>query len=184
MRKICLIFCLFFLLAGCSQSTESVTVLQTSVPNMEYPAPFNSLEDTTYPGPAYITPVISENSTLSDTLVIPEPSADSAVVYGQLTAKDAVGQSYLAGDVYLAPIIYSEGEMQFPFVSLDVDRDPKETQRTKDHRFLFVDIPPGVYGIVIHTPVSDYVVLDDIEGFRYIEVSAGDVIDLGIITIE
>jgi hypothetical protein len=180
-----LLFCLLvILLSSCSQTPESTPTLTSLPPASGYPVPYDPSQDTTYPGPAFLTPVSPDTPNLSDTLDIPKPSVDSAIIYGQLSAKDGAGRAYLAGDVYLAPVIYSEGEMQIPFVSLDVDNDPKASQRTKDQQFLFVDVPPGVYGIVIHTPVSDYVVLDDVEGFRYVDINAGDVIDLGVILIE
>jgi len=185
MRKTFLLFGLLLIgLSSCSQPPEATTTPTILAPTSGYPAPYDPSQDTGYPGPAFLTPVIPDDSNLSDALDIPEPSADTAIVYGQLTANDGTGRSFLAGDVYLAPVIYSQGEMEIPFVSLDIDNDPKASQRTKNHQFLFVDVAPGTYGIVIHTPVNDYVVLDDVEGFRYVEVSAGDVIDLGVIPIE
>ena len=77
---------LILLLASCSQPQEATINPATVTPDTGYPAPLDSSLDTGYPGPAFLTPISSESSHLSDTLDIPEPSADTGIVYGQLLA--------------------------------------------------------------------------------------------------
>jgi hypothetical protein len=186
MRKISLFFffTVFFGLVSCKTESNPITVSpEASVPS-EYPPPIDPSNDTSYPGPAFLTPVVVDDLPLSDKLDVPEPTDGTAIIYGQFVVNNAAGNAYLLGDIYLAPVIYSDGDVQFPFISLDVEKDIVANYRTKDHHFLFVDVLPGTYGIVIHTPVNDYVVPDETEGFLFIEIAEGDIIDLGTIIIE
>jgi hypothetical protein len=152
-----------------------------------YPGPTISATDNVYPGPAYVTPLnaLSTPSDLTaDHLEIPQPKPDLGVVRGQFVAKNAVARAMISGDYYLAPVIYTQGKVEIPFVSLDIQKDPKATLRNLNYEFAFVDVPPGEYGIIVHTPVSDYVIPDGAGGFRLIKVETGKVIDLGVIELE
>jgi hypothetical protein len=90
---------------------------------------------------------------------------------------------FLGGDIYLASIRYTEGQNQLPFIRLDPDNDPKATLRNEAKEFAIVNVPPGEYGIVIHTPINDYIVPDGEGGFRILEVKENTVIDLGLIEL-
>ena len=118
-------------------------------------------------------------------LTIPPAKADTGVVRGRLIVADvAVELALFTEDIYLAPVIYMEGEIRLPFLSLDESLDPKAALRSSDNEFVFTDVPPGEYGIIIHSPVSDTVVPDVEYGFLIIEVVAGKVLDLGDLMLQ
>ena len=70
-----------------------------------------------------------------------------------------------------------------PFVRVKPGEDPRASLRNEANEFAIVDVPPGKYGIVLHTPVSDYVIPDEGGGFLIIEVKEGEVLDLGVIEL-
>lgn len=117
-------------------------------------------------------------------LTTPSAKADTGVVRGRLKAEPSVELVLFTGDIYLAPVIYMEGEIRVPFLSLDETTDPKASLRNSDNEFIVTDVPPGEYGVIVHTPVSDIVVPEAEYGFLIIEVVAGEVIDLGDLTVE
>jgi hypothetical protein len=140
--------------------------------------------DMTYPGPAFITPVTPESNLSSDPLAVPQPKPDLGVVHGRLVAESAAAKAIVIGDYYLGPVIYTTGQQKLPFVSLDLQRDQPASMLNALNEFVFVDVTPGEYGIVIHTPVSDYVLPDGKGGVLLFKVEANKVIELGEINIE
>ena len=122
MRKANLLFylILFLSLVSCSPTSNLDGVPQDTPAISGYPEPLDPSEDTSYPGPAYLTPVNPDVKSFSDTLEIPEPADGKGIVYGQFVVNNGAGNAYLLGEIYLAPVIYSEGEIQFPFI-IDID---------------------------------------------------------------
>ncbi|MEM3433444.1 MAG: hypothetical protein QXP27_04665 [Candidatus Methanomethyliaceae archaeon] len=128
-----------------------------------------------------ISPAATESFSLS--LEVPTPSPGFGVVRGRLVAVAPSARAFLAGDIYLAPVIYTQGSTPIPFVRVKTGEDPKANLRNQANEFAIVDVPPGKYGIVLHTPVSDYVVSDEAGGFLIIEVREGEVLDLGVVEL-
>jgi len=116
-------------------------------------------------------------------LQVPTPAAGLGVVRGQLVGSSPSSREFLAGEIYLAPLVYAQGATPIPFVRLKPDEDPRATLRNEANEFVIVDVPPGKYGIVIHTPLRDYVVPDEEGGFLIIEVQEGKIFDLGVIEL-
>ncbi len=118
------------------------------------------------------------------TLEVPEPDGATGVVHGRFVTKSLAARVYLAGDIYLAPAVYSEGEVRERFASLTVGNDPKADLRTEDGEFVFLNVKPGTYGIVIYTPLSSFIAPtaagDDV---LFIDVKAGEVLTVDDIII-
>ncbi|RMF29576.1 MAG: hypothetical protein D6759_13610, partial [Chloroflexi bacterium] len=77
----------------------------------------------------------------------------------------------------------TQGSTPVPFIRIKPGEDPKATLRNEANEFAILNVPPGEYGIVIHTPVNDYVVPDGAGGFLTIQVKEGEVVDLGVIEL-
>lgn len=90
---------------------------------------------------------------------------------------------FLAGEIYLASVRYAEGESGMSFIRLDTANDPKATLRNEANEFAVLDVPPGEYGVVIHTPISDYILPDGAGGFLLITVEEGQIMDLGVVEL-
>lgn len=121
-------------------------------------------------------------ATPDSSLEVPTPSPGLAVVTGRLVAVSPAASPFLAGDIYLAPVIQSEGATPMPFIRLEPDEDPKATLRTEEEEFAIVNVAPGEYGLIVHTPVSDYLVMDNGEPL-IVEVKEDEIINLGDVEI-
>jgi hypothetical protein len=77
-----------------------------------------------------------------------------------------------------------DGEAQMPFIRLAPDEDPKALLRSESDEFAIVDVQPGEYALVIHTPVSDYVVPSSDGGHLLVEIVENQIVDLGTIRVE
>ena len=171
--------------------SPDVSVPLQTVPNAPdaypYPAPTDLVVDDGYPGPQFITPPAipnpSSGNLIDGPLDIPTPSPGFGIVHGTVIAASKSSKIYLTGDIYLAPVIYSDGSVSVPFLRLDTQNDPKADLRNTNGDFAFLDVPPGEYGIIIHGLVSDYIVPDHNE-FLIIEVKSDETLDLGVIEIE
>jgi len=172
--------------AGKSTSQTQTAVSRGQASGTQpYPGPLvTPSTDMTYPGPAFITPVTPESNLSSDPLIVPQPKPGLGVVHGKLVAESAAAKAIIIGDYYLGPVIYTTGQQKLPFVSLDLQRDQPASMLNALNEFVFVDVTPGEYGIVIHTPVSDYVLPDGKGGILLFTVEPNKVIDLGEINIE
>lgn len=164
------------------------TQASASTPDVQaYPGPVTppaNVDFGSYPGPE-VPERVEPGSHLPDgPLTVPSAKADTGVVHGRLIADAEMQRVLFAGDIYLAPVVYMEGEIRVPFLSLDVSRDPKATLRNRDNEFVVVDVPPGEYGVVIHMPESAVVVSDEEFGFLIVEIAAGAVTDLGDLVVE
>jgi hypothetical protein len=114
----------------------------------------------------------------------PTPLPGRGVVTGRIIATSPAARASLAGDIYLAPIINTNGKTPMPFIRLAPDEDPKATLRNEKNEFAIIDVPPGEYGIILHTPVSDHLVPDSEGGFMIIEVEENEILDLGTIELQ
>ena len=128
-------------------------------------------------------PAIAQSTATPVPLEIPTPSPGTSTVHGLIKSTTPETRAVLAGDIYLAAIIYTDGQHRLPFMSLDPNNDPKATLRNEANEFAIVNVPPGEYGIIVHTPISDYIVPDGEGGFRTLELQENTVIDLGLIEL-
>jgi hypothetical protein len=142
------------------------------------PTPFDYSQEEGYPAPEASSPP----EELPESLEIPEPAADSGVVTGQLLTPGPGGSPYI-GSLYRASTISSDQEGFPPIVAFSDQTDPLGLQ-DQTGRFLFSDVAPGTYALVIWTPVASTVIEEPgTNEYMLFEVEAGEVTDLGVIGI-
>jgi hypothetical protein len=96
-----------------------------------------------------------------------------------LVASSPDKRVFLSAEIYLASLRRTEGTSPMPFARLQPDEDPKASLRNERDEFAIIDVEPGTYVLVLHTPVSDHIVMDKEGDFRLIEVQKDRVTDLG-----
>jgi hypothetical protein len=131
---------------------------------------------------AYVPPSVDEPPTPTAVIpvVVPTPKADLGIVTGKLLSSDSGNPPYIA-TLYLGSTIPANKDGFPPMVSLSADTDPKGRQ-DETGTFVFTDIKPGLYALVIWDPYNSVVVQDEKkENYLTFEVKAGEITDLGTI---
>jgi hypothetical protein len=141
------------------------------------------MTDVYTPDPGYPSPLVTPFfADLPESLEIPEPSSDTGIIIGQLLTPGPGGQPYYA-TLYLAQTIEASEEGYPPIISFSEAENPV-AQQDKSGKFLFVDISPGEYALAIWSPISSTIVQDpDTGDYLVFEVKAGEITDLGVISI-
>jgi hypothetical protein len=168
-------------------STESLALTEgESVDDTIYPAPGtvassdNRLNEQ-YPAPA--ASPLAQGTVMHSPLSIPKPKDDAGVVVGKLiTSDDANNLPYLS-TIYLARTVNPKQQGYPPLVAFSEETDPKAIQDDSG-QFLFTDVPPGAYALIIWTPISSNVVQNpETKENLIFEVKAGELTDLGVVPI-
>jgi hypothetical protein len=108
----------------------------------------------------------------------PTPEPGLATVRGELmlNGRPAVGRT-----LYLAPIIYSEGEGGSEVAALDAATDPRAESDGSGY-FHFTGVEPGRYALGINSPIGAVLIRrGDIE--ITLEAIEDQIYDLGIVRI-
>ena len=181
--------CLFFTACTSSVPTATETLATQSVSSNGYPYPAPSLEIDNlsgYPGPQFITPQPTIDIGNVPPLEIPTPTSGLGIVRGKFSLLNPDRRIILIADIFLASIVNSEGNISVPFIRLDPDNDPVATLRNQIDEFAILDVPPGEYGMVLHGPLTDYVVpdADSPVGFLIVVVKPNEITDIGVIEIK
>lgn len=180
-------------LAGCSglqlssaKSTQTISAPQagpTINPDEGYPStgtPIPVNNDPGYPAPE------SENysSEYPDEITIPPLKNELGIVTGRLVANSDRTDPYLATSIYLGKAIEANLTDYPPLISLDTTSDPLAVQ-AKNGDFIFSDVEPGIYGLIIWSPFSQTVIQNpDKDGFPLlVEVMPGKIKNLGVIVL-
>ena len=190
MKKYTLSLCIVCLTAsmvlfGCApqqetETTQSPAELETSYP-LDQPQERPTID---YSDQGYPVEEQGSSSEYVDSLTIPTPDETSAVVLGQLI-EQATNAPYLAPGLYLGALINTDpDDPELPSVfSISTDNDPKAVQAL-DGAFVFSEVPPGQYALVIWSPMSLNLVKNPATSQELlIEVAAGETLDLGTIVI-
>jgi hypothetical protein len=193
MKMVLWIIALSLILAGCGGTNEPAPPVELTVENptdnpadIPYPDP-NATPfvppptiEYTYPGP--IQTEVSTEIELPEKLDIPEPGKDTGIVIGQLLTPGPGGDPYI-GVLYLASTLAPSDPKYPPMVAFSEATDPKAVQ-DRNGNFLFVDVPPGKYAMLIWTPVTNTVIENLETGeYLYFDVNAGEVLDLEIVSV-
>lgn len=133
--------------------------------------------------------IACSNSKPTDTLlthdiIIPTATADTGVVYGIVQSFDtqrSLSTDADGIDVYLAEILENkDGSLRF--AGFDKETAPV-TAADANGRFVFANVAPGAYAIVIKSPLSEVIAVQASSPDQEAEViiSAGEVVDAGTI---
>jgi len=124
-------------------------------------------------------------------LDFPAPAAGTGIVCGRVVSNTPVTGYFMAGDFYLAPVIYSKAtledgsEIDVPFISLNVGSDKLADIKTEIGEFVFLDVPPGEYGVVIYTPLQSFLFHDGTgQNTLMFEVTPGEIEKLDTIALD
>lgn len=184
-----LLFILIFSLSSCTAATPTpdapaavpTTAAIESTPALGvqegYPAASGSGGPTdAYPGP--VSPTQDLMGAFPQAVNVPEPKEGLGVVTGRLIEL-STNQPYLAPTLILGTLVFaSDPNAAPPLVGYSEETDPKATQDLSG-KFIFTDIKPGSYGIVVWTPGSHTLVNDSQGNTVQVTVEAGKVVDLG-----
>ena len=190
------LFIVSLIIAGCgTKKTPTVNVVvQTPKSPVEsvYPYPYAfeptpaTQVDQAYPGPSTGQQVPEAAYTPEyhvTNLVIPTPGSGKGVVTGQLLIGGEADHPYLA-TLFLASTIPPSTPDYPPMISYSEEDDPIAVQDVNTGRFLFSDVAPGQYAIIIWSPLGGFP-LEDKDGTSVLfTVNAGEVKDLGILPIK
>ncbi len=114
---------------------------------------------------------------------IPTPKKDLGVVVGKLLTPNVNGAPYLA-TIYLAQTLQANQTDFPPMLAFSEKSNPKATQDSTG-QFIFSDVPPGTYALIIWTPISSTPILDpnNTNNYFLFRALAGKVTNLGLIVI-
>lgn len=185
-RNITLLF-IIILATGLSACSSEATLEAQPIPTRDsaYPPPAatsavsNALDMESYPAP---TQASGQTAATGTPLAIPEPEDQTGVVVGKLLTQGENGEPYLA-TLYLARTVDADQEGFPPLIAFSEETDPRAVQDSSG-QFVFSEVPPGTYALIIWTPVTSNVIEEtDSDEYLLFEVKAGEVTDLGIIPI-
>jgi hypothetical protein len=145
------------------------------VPSGEsYPGPEDAGVSPTesYPAPPQPNP---EENFYPESIAVPQPAQGAGVVTGKLVND---GEVYLAPILILGGLVYASDPQYPPLVEYSVETSPKAIQ-DQTGKFVFQDVPPGEYAMVIWTPEAQTLVTDSSGEYVAVTVEADKVTDLG-----
>lgn len=107
---------------------------------------------------------------------LPTPSSSEVAVVGGVLVRDGhPGDTKLQ----LARVIRSEDGT--PLIASLGDKTSPTTVTDEHGRFLFTDVPPDTYGLVLVTPLGSLLFRDDTGANLLFDVVAGEVLDIGVV---
>jgi hypothetical protein len=169
--------------------TPGVTVVVQTPAEPAYPNPVQAtvpVVNLEYPGPLGgngIPEVIATPVYYVTDLSVPTPASGKATITGQLLVGGEGGDPYMA-TLYLATTIPASTPDYPPMIAFSEKKDQRATQDVDTGRFLFTDVTPGEYAIILWTPFGGNPLLDASGGTLMLTVKPDELRDLGIIPIE
>ncbi len=137
------------------------------------PVPVVSPLSTQAPSPIS-TPVVQQIAT---------PLPGLGGVTGRLIAGSATGPAYVGGDIFLGRLVPGSDPRAQPVVAFSNDSDPKALVNDSDGSFIFANIQPGKYALVVWNPTHSFVVEFPKGSLLEVTVEPNKVTDLGGIVI-
>jgi hypothetical protein len=183
-RIVCSVFVLIALI-GCSKNQMATPLSSTSQPTTQlintqgaYLAP--QMEQTgAYPFPP--TSVANSNP-LPKKIDVPNPNTNNGVVTGFLLIQGE-NKPY-PGELYLGEMVLADQPGAPPLIGFS-EKDSPKAEFDQSGRFVFKDVKPGDYGLILWNPVS-YFLLNDPNSDKNIKVvvKIGEITDLGIVYVK
>lgn len=129
---------------------------------------------------SFISPISAPATPLpraTATLPIPTPEPGKGVIHGTLVSP-SLNEIWSIGNLYLGGEFKVNDSLSF--TRLIPSGDPKATEFAADGTFIFTNISPGTYNLVLwdDSAVRSVLTLDS-SNYISVTVEAGDVIDLG-----
>lgn len=178
---------LSFVLSSCASSKGSDKNIDSSITGgTSYPGSENSNvtivpPEQGYPSQAGGNPQGSGGAFVPAPLVVPTPAEGKVVFSGRMLTPGPGGSPYL-GEIYLGFLLKPNLENYPPLIKFSETINPKAIVDTEGH-FYFANVDPGEYALLIYSLGGTYIVLDDKGQTEYVTGKAGEVVDLGIISV-
>jgi len=180
-----LLLILLMVLPACSGAITTPTLTGAppptagAQPSTGYPAEDPGVEN--QPTQAYPGPPVPSDDPLAGypkSLEVPQPKAGLGVITGRIL-EVANNEVYLAPTLILGEMTYpSDPNAAPPLVGFSETTDPRGIQ-DQSGKFVFQDIKPGTYAVVVWTPASSTLVTDKEGNTAVVEVTADKVVDMG-----
>lgn len=174
-------------LAGCSIDSTPTASVESPVPTSPaeafatisgYPASNYENLPTVPNSESYPAPDVEASKDLfPESIEVPTPSEGMAVVTGHVLEKSNE-KPYLAPSLILGELVYSNDKTVAPLIGYSVETDPVATQ-DRTGKFVFKDVKPGEYAIVVWTPNSQTLITDRQNVLIVVNTEAGQTLDLG-----
>ena len=186
-KRISMILIILGLITGCGSKIPAATSDNGNGTQNTTPGASSSLNaqgtqqfsGTVYPGP--IGSGNAGNNSTSGTLVIPTPSDGKGVVYGELKVNTETAGFYIS-NLFLSPVTSATEDLSSVTYSAGID--PVATHDSGTGQFVFTDVNPGQYALMIWTTNRAYPLADNLEKSIIVTVKPGDSQDLGIINLQ
>lgn len=115
-------------------------------------------------------------------LVVPTPSNGKAVVFGEVKINGDTGGLNIS-NLFLSTITSGNASEDLSSVTFSEGSNPIATLDIGSGQFVFVDINPGQYALMIWTSMRAYPIGDNLGKTILFTVNPGETKDLGIISI-
>ncbi|HKZ36802.1 MAG TPA: hypothetical protein VJ184_04065 [Chryseolinea sp.] len=169
-------------MAGGKFVSTEIPSSEVTTPSLATSYPSSVLNENQPAYPAPVNPTETDNFH-PDTVTIPKPGSDTGVVTGKILLENSE-MPYLNSLLLLGEVSNPDTEGYPPLVGFSLETDPKAIQ-AKNGLFVFDNIKPGEYGIVLWSPISTFLLSDLQTGDTlFVTVKAGEVSDIGIVYIK
>lgn len=139
-----------------------------------YPAPVDSSE---------LPAVLMFPENFVNELNVPSPNNGLAIISGRLLKAGQSNIPYVSA-LYLAPVVTSDVPNQTPEIKFSLKSNQLAIQNILSGQFIFTDVSPGKYAIVMWTPGKSTFLNDSNGTPVIIEAKPDEVNDIGIIYIK
>jgi hypothetical protein len=182
-----------FVITACGSKnptpTPGVTVVVQTPAEPAYPNPVQEtvpIVSSEYPGPLGgngVPEVIATPDYFVTQLTVPTPESGKATITGLLLVGGEGGDPYMA-TLYLASTLPASTPDYPPMIAFSEKKDQRAIQDVDTGQFLFTDVTPGVYAIIVWTPFGGNPLLDKSGGTLILTIKSDEIKDLGIIPID
>jgi hypothetical protein len=192
-KQIILVLLCVLVLSACGKSnitgTPTISSITQTPTQIAYPNPIQTMVpsvNSEYPGPlggsgspeGKGTPVNYVTQ-----LVVPTPESGKAVITGKLLVGDENGKPYPAS-LYLASTLPPSTPDYPPIIAFSEQTDQLALQDVDTGVFLFNNIVPGQYAIILWTPYGGNPLVDKNNQTIMFTVNANELKDLGVIVLK
>jgi hypothetical protein len=179
LKRFFLFLLIIILLAGCA---PAATTVSTPTQQASSPVERPTAGPTSPTEPAEVSEVEPATTAPATTLTVPTPSPDAGVIVGTIFSTKMNGPLPNMG-VYLGEYMYMTPGPDY-LVTIRQESS-LHTFTDSQGRFVFENVPPGKYPILLWTPFSSHVIPDEKhEKELVVEITAGKVTDLDLIEVE
>jgi hypothetical protein len=193
LKRIIILCTILVIITGCGAQNPSSTQISDNTgrtatpgasPNLNVPTTQTTKD--TYPGPLGAIENNESNpgsGNPSSSSTVPTPSSGKAVVFGEVnTTGDTSGLNI--SNLFLTPLTSAGNTEDLSAVTYVEGTDPSATLDNGTGQFIFADVNPGQYALMIWTSMKAYPLGDNLGKTIIFTVGPDETKDLGVITVQ